>query len=985
MADRIYGIQQGQPADVADYFRSRNRVQDLPLIDHIYEVSTLKANTTKARATDSYDLLFGDEVEQYVDNLADGRQRIYRKINLYVVGHGTVAGFDTNLARERLAAGGYTEVEALGSGSTAAGLLALTGEADNGQYADLNNYLHFAIKAGAPRYVGAEESIVDAPSGGDYIRRNGEWVEQDLTAYDTIASVDSKIAGALGSTFTSRQILTTADTSVFADGAPASPDPTGTSGWYYRNLAGAKINWYFYAGGEDTDTLGALDAADGGFYMVVDARNTTSWPYLTVYTERENDGSDASWYRSRLTYGPGGGFANKLSSGLHILHTANFDGTQLTTVQGKYPTAVTTQISVETFSSAGPQLAAESLWLLAVSTSSGTPEGQEEFVLRESGLSFGGKTRTIQYVANPAQQPEYTNYFRGSFTGSANFPESGELDQWLIETGEDKMYVWDVEGGTWVKTGTEAVAPTAAVNDYPYQYVYSSFDGSGYGFEAAQPEGNWSNTPDGKLQSTGFSSDILSRRIKFATLKSPGDEVTFQCSNNTTAYYRYGFYALTPGTDSSSLSWKVAGQPANGTTWMLTDQADRDLVEFQMSYMEPYFGGTSYGYNLTGRSNSTGIGYTGNAGELPVTFRVADDYRIEIFIDGHFHVRTQIVPTSGVDIYWHGYGETGRILEQPTGSGANIQGGTAPSATGAHYYMSDAAPARVEATVLASGNGYWLYSDTEASGTGYNVELTDAEASAARYCRVFQDFTGATLYDRVDAMRPVIGQDRKVLDHVQEDARGYFHSQDLTLTEQQSKLALFGPALEAATGGAVEITLAILQGLTIPAAATSGLVAFTPNYTFDGTSHDSAYEVYTTGDAFYDTYGIDKVEFSGSFVTINFKDASSFNAWRAQTHTMTINCDSASYTWEDTHTLDLAAEYSANTQYNYVHYQPSTLDSAERDELSDLVASTGAGNSVIDVGFNVPAPTSTADAVNESTLVDHMVMELQEHLQKFPR
>jgi hypothetical protein len=972
MADRIYGIQQGQPADVADFFRSRNRVTDLPLVEHIYEVATLKNNATKPRATDGYDLIFGDEVEQYVDNLADGRQRVYSKIHLYVVGHGTVAGFDTNVGLEKLAAAGYTEVDNLASGTDKATLLLLTGEADNGQYDDLDNWIHFTLKAGGPRYIGQPESIVDAPSGADYIRRDGEWTALDLSPYDTISSVDSKIAAAVGSTFTGRQILTTSDANVFADGEHATADPSGTSGWYYRNEPGRKINWYFYSGGEDTDTLGAFQSAtvdeEGGFYMVVDARNTTSWPYLALYTARQNDGSDASWYRSRLTYGPGGSFGNKLSSGLHILVTSNFNAARLATLQGKYPTAATTTLSIESFSSAGPQGANEALWLMAISSSSGLPEGQEEFVLRESGIAFGGKVRTIQYVANPAQPPAYTTYYRGAFAGSANFPATGHLDEWLIETVEDKMYVWDVEGGTWVKTGTEAVAPTAAVNDYPYQYVYSSIDGSGYGFENAYPEGNWINTPDGKLQSTGGTSDILSRQVKFATLKTPGDEVTFQCSNNTSAFYRYGFFGLVPGTDNSALSWKVAGQPSSGVSWMVSDPADYALIEFQMSYMEPYFGGTTYGYNLADRRNSTGIGYTGNAGELPITFRVADDYRIEIFIDGHYHVRTEVVPASGVDLYFHQYGQTGRILDQPTGSGSNIQGGTAPTASGAHYYMSDAAPSRVEATILSSGGGYWLYSDTQASGVGYNIELTDAEASAARYVRAFQDFTGATLGERVAAMRPVIAMDALQLAHAEEDARGYFHSLDLTVEQIQQKMGLFADALVASRAGSVEVTLEEVNEL-LAAAPTSTAQTLV----YDGTYAGSESAAIDPSSAFSTVLGIERFSISDTTMTLYFDGTHHTSAFAYTTTGFTV---AGGGNQDGSYTFTAPVATATTLQYD--------LAAAGVANPSNLVNQFISGSHPLDLTFTGPGVAPVAVS-GELELTQHMQGELEDHLKKFPR
>ena len=74
---------------------------------------------------------------------------------------------------------------------------------------------------------------------------------------------------------------------------------------------------------------------------------------------------------------------------------------------------------------------------------------------------------------------------------------------------------------------------------------------------------------------------------------------------------------------------------------------------------------------------------SGNQGELQITFRVGDDYAIEMYIDGNYHVKTLNIPQSGVDLYFTIYGNTGRVFEQPVGNGANFISGTAPNATGA--------------------------------------------------------------------------------------------------------------------------------------------------------------------------------------------------------------------------------------------------------------------------------------------------------------
>ena len=799
--------------------------------------------------------------------------------------------------------------------------------------------------------------------GGESNWRSGDRVIWSGTAWQKIrraASVDAN----------SRMICLNTETALFADGEHPVRDPDGRAGWRYTNTAGNKINWYLWSEIQHQDySLNQFD----GIYMVIDIKTQGSMPYWTVYTKPEGDGNDASWYRSRINYSDEAASA-ALTPGRYLFHSSNFDPTGIEPDLTRVPLPVG-------FNTVGPQGSSEELWLMALSTSSNYPAGTNDFLVEKVGIQINDNIQGIELAAVDTR-PVYTDYYLGSYASSDDYPAHGEQGQWLIDSNDDTMVVWDSDGGQWVATGSGAEAPAAHVTDYPFQYVYSSLDGSGYGYMNAYPADGWSNTPDGKIQSVAGGGNILGSRVKFATLKNIGDEVTIQASDNNGAYNRYCIIGLEAGTDADSLSWKIAGQPASGTSWMLTDSADRDKVELYTSYMEPYWGGTTYGHNLINERNSSNwAGMSGNQGEKPITFRVGSDYRIEMYIDGHYYVKTNNVPSSGVDLYVSIYGNTGRIFDQPTGNGANYVGGTSPNATGARYFMSTVGTP-VGATELENNGVNYLYSHSEA-GDPSDVEMTDTEAGAARFCRVFKDFSGMTLDERADWMHPVVEADRNALSGVEHIVTGYYHSLDLSLPEIQAKMTMWADGLAAAKAGSVELTLALTQSLTIPTASSSGTVAFTPNYTFDGTHTNAASEYYHSGDALYDTYGIEQLEFTGSFVTIHFKDAASMTSWRSTSQTMTLACSSGSYTWEDTHTLDLAAEYSVSA-FNYIHYQPSTLDSSERDELSDLLASNGTGSSILDVTFN-GSGQSVAGALSETDVVNRVIADLTEHLMKFPR
>ena len=988
MADPIYGIHQSQPRDVFSFTKANAKKVGLDADVHMLSSYPGFAGPGTTQ------IVFADTPEYQQDPLMDGRIRTYNVVTMYVVAisprsfNGVAPTITSELARL-----GYTQTATEEAYADRASFAAAIGREEN-EVPDITGAAKISMLAGVPTYSGEEGGIEDAPDNGvQYVRAGEEWAAIDLSQYETIQGTNDKIDAALGSTFNSRNVLLTSSTALFADGEAATQDPLNGPGWYYTNKAGSKINWYFYSGGSKSETLGLLQANEGGFYMLVQTRNTTSWPYVTFYTKREGlTGNSGSFYRSRVNYGPAGDYSSKLGLGLYVLHTPNLAQSIKDNLATKFPSASFVELQVDASSTVGPQQTTEELSLATISTSSGAPEGQEAFVLQESAIFFDGKARSTQYIAVPTQQPEYTNYYKGAYATEADYPESGVLGQWIIDSTDNTTLVWDVEGGSWVATGSGAEAPGAAVQDYPFQYVYSSFDGSGYGFGDAYPASKWQNTPDGKLQAVDYSSDILSRRIKFATLVNPGDEVTVQASDNAGAFNRYTIIGLTKGTDASSLSWKVAGQPSSGTSWMLSNADDRDNVEFYTAYIEPYWGGTSYGYNLTGRSNSNGLaGMSGNQGEKQITFRVGSDYAIEMYIDGNFHVKTLNIPQSGVDLYFTIYGNTGRVFEQPVGNGANFISGVAPNATGARYFMSEVAtPAG--ATELASGGGYYLYSDTE-PGNEYDCELDDQEANAARFCRVFQDYTGLTLQERAELTLPIVDQDEKGLSRVEFLARGYFHSLDLELEEIQAKMALYAPALAAATAGSVEACLAQLQALTLPVSAGGEAIDIDPYYSgySSGGTSDTRFNIPTSSQTRAD-YGIVGTRFWGQGTSLGqmefyFDSNNQPNAalnWASQVRTVTFDVPGSNPAFEGTFTLDPSeVVYQSGSQVTYSN--PGSWNHVEVEALAQWATSNGLQSGLATITFEAPAPTSPALALGEGEVVGELIAILQKHLKKFPR
>ena len=76
----------------------------------------------------------------------------------------------------------------------------------------------------------------------------------------------------------------------------AGTNAANFDGWRMRNAsAGTKFNFYAPAGGLKVGDIKAM-------YLELCAPSVVSMPFVTIYTNKKNDGNDYSWYRSKITY-----------------------------------------------------------------------------------------------------------------------------------------------------------------------------------------------------------------------------------------------------------------------------------------------------------------------------------------------------------------------------------------------------------------------------------------------------------------------------------------------------------------------------------------------------------------------------------------------------------------------------------------------------------------------------------------------------------
>ena len=278
-----------------------------------------------------------------------------------------------------------------------------------------------------------------------------------------------------------------------------------------------------------------------------------------------------------------------------------------------------------------------------------------------------------------------------------------------------------------------------------------------------------------------------------------------------------------------------------------------------------------------------------------------------------------------------------------------------------NYYMATVDPTGGPIELLASGGGYWLYS-ADAPQDVTDVELTNEEAESALGCRVFHDFTGLTLYERKDIVQGVMVHDRRVLDHVESDARSYFHTLDLSLTEINEKLALFEAPLRAAAAGAVESTLGALQLLLVPQVTTTVAYVFDP----DNTTNNRVKDYLTQSDALYSEHGIDLIEFNASSNRLNLEFVDSSSRATFQDGYSNIKIDGVS------HALTVVQGDSRDLTMTFT------------EAALDAVVSTTNGGGTVTIEFTSNGVGPGVNA-GETEVITHMVEELQLHLKKFPR
>ena len=261
---------------------------------------------------------------------------------------------------------------------------------------------------------------------------------------------------ALGEGGSTTRIASNRNANVSADGKSGRLDPNGLAGWYFENeYQGDKVNWY-YVYNQNEDNVMTLETLTS-MYAVITIYKEREF-HFSVYTKRENDGLDYSWYRSRVNY---------------ELTTA-FDGLAGETVLvywGEEPTTFEDLKRVElpydvTFSN-GLQDLSENVLFAALSTDSNATALEYSFTAQTLGyINDGSDTNTITKIGRNfdlidtevatlksfKEAVELGRFFRGFVSDDEKMNELPSPTRFQYVARMDTVTIWEYNGTEWYDT-----------------------------------------------------------------------------------------------------------------------------------------------------------------------------------------------------------------------------------------------------------------------------------------------------------------------------------------------------------------------------------------------------------------------------------------------------------------------------------------------------------------------------------------------------
>ena len=210
---------------------------------------------------------------------------------------------------------------------------------------------------------------------------------------------------------------------VYADGTAPVSEPSGQDGWYYKNdgqnigSGGAdKINWYFFDGSVQTETIGS--ALTG--YAVGEIKGTEPF-HMALYTFPQGDGNDGgSWYRSRMVYVPANGSYEQNKKYLFVTNLEE-------TPASLYPDLERVEMVLSPISTVGPQDPSEQILTASLGTNSVAQQNSVEVLVNNVG-----------YVSSVNGVVDTRYEIRGDFT-LAGIKESLSEEEFKRQSEDERV------------------------------------------------------------------------------------------------------------------------------------------------------------------------------------------------------------------------------------------------------------------------------------------------------------------------------------------------------------------------------------------------------------------------------------------------------------------------------------------------------------------------------------------------------------------
>ena len=228
----------------------------------------------------------------------------------------------------------------------------------------------------------------------------------EIPTTDEVANISTDAAS-------NSTLIVNTDRRIYSEGVPGVENPNPSSGgWYHRTGNGDYIRWNFWSPKPNAYSGNTLGDLVNGWCLFTPWSATTEYPYIQLYTlPKLGGGNAASWYRSRVTY--------SRASEVHTPGTPVllWFGSQEPTVFQGVPRR---QMTLDAFSTQGPQGADEVIFSNYLSTSTGTFDGAYDFSTTGYGVRMGSTDYNYALYAVPFPSSQYQLDVTTSLTVDGN-------------------------------------------------------------------------------------------------------------------------------------------------------------------------------------------------------------------------------------------------------------------------------------------------------------------------------------------------------------------------------------------------------------------------------------------------------------------------------------------------------------------------------------------------------------------------------------